>query len=205
MPNKPWLILVVSAIFLVVASISLIFISLYIREYVMEPTKFNANTSQYVGENVQLPAADETNSGRSMNDKKVAAVTAKSVQPIWPVEKNSLMQTYGWQQHPVFHDWRYHQGIDIAASSGTKVKAVMPGVVKKVDRDDQYSYTVCIHHLDWTASYSSLASSMVKEGDTINQGTIIGIVGKSELEPYEHLHFGIMQGDKTIDPLEKLP
>ena len=102
-------------------------------------------------------------------------------------------------------DWRVHNGIDIAAASGTEVRAAADGEVYTVYEDEQMGMTVVIRHdSGYTTKYSSLdANVAVKAGDTVTAGQTIGLVGNTALMESaigEHIHFSVTCNGETINP-----
>lgn len=107
-------------------------------------------------------------------------------------------------------DWRVHNGVDIAAETGTKVLAAADGTVYDVYEDDTMGVTVVIDHDGgYMSCYSSLAAEvMVKKGDTVTLGQTIGTVGNTALLETaigDHLHFSVSCNGELIDPAAFLP
>ena len=112
---------------------------------------------------------------------------------------------------PVFSDtlkeWRVHTGIDISAEEGAEVYASAGGKVTKVYSDPFLGKTVEITHEGGIVSvYSNLSSDVVvKEGDTVTSGDVIGTVGDTsiyELADEAHLHFAIKVNGVSVNPLD---
>ncbi len=106
-------------------------------------------------------------------------------------------------------DWRVHNGVDIAAEAGTKVRAAADGTVYTVYADDTMGTTVVIRHADgYVTQYSSLAEDVsVSAGDTVTCGQTIGCVGQTailESAIGDHVHFSVTWNDKIMDPAEFL-
>lgn len=104
-------------------------------------------------------------------------------------------------------DWRIHDGIDIAAKTGTDVKAVNDGVVEEIYNDDLFGITVVIRHTDGKKStYCNLEDSVeLEKGQVIKQNDIVGKVGSTavyEMSDGEHLHFEMSENGKKIDPVK---
>lgn len=102
-------------------------------------------------------------------------------------------------------DWRTHDGMDIAASLGTRVQATAKGVVSAVYNDDLMGVTVVVDHGNELFSvYSNLADNpAVSVGDAVASDTVLGEIGdtaaaESGKEP--HLHFAMYQGNDAVDP-----
>ena len=129
------------------------------------------------------------------------------LQTMKPVEGTVVVQ-YAMDclcYNPTTRDWRTHDGVDYAAEVGTQVHAAAAGTVYTVYDDDTMGYTVVITHDDgYVTTYSSLdANVLVKAGDTVSMGQIIGTVGNSavlENAIGEHLHFCVTCDGASIDP-----
>lgn len=102
--------------------------------------------------------------------------------------------------------WQTHDGVDIKEKAGTKVVAMTNGTVTKVIEDPLFGTVIIINHgNNIEGHYYNLKKSVdVAEGDTVNSGEKIGEVGKTadaESKLPAHLHFGIKQNGKWIDPI----
>lgn len=111
--------------------------------------------------------------------------------------------------NPTTRDWRTHDGVDLSAVSGTPVKAACAGTVSAVYDDEYLGTTVVISHADGhTTHYANLAAApVVRAGDCVAAGDVIGAVGDTALletgeEP--HLHFAVYLNGTPVDPAEYL-
>lgn len=106
--------------------------------------------------------------------------------------------------NPTTRDWRTHDGIDLAAPEGTKVKAAADGTVQAVFEDDTMGTTVVIRHGgDYVSRYCSLVSPCVAPGDYVLMGQTIGEVGESAVLENgigSHVHFSVTCEDAPMDP-----
>ncbi|MHB1313860.1 MAG: peptidoglycan DD-metalloendopeptidase family protein [Christensenellales bacterium] len=103
------------------------------------------------------------------------------------------------------NQWSTHSGIDISADEGADVKAALDGTIQSVKSDTMMGFTVVIkHENDQTTTYANLAeTTLVKEGDKVTKGQVIGKVGKTaiaECMEVPHLHFEYMVKGKNVDP-----
>lgn len=103
----------------------------------------------------------------------------------------------------------YHTGADIAAPTGTNVKASANGVVLKAGVLSTYGNMIHIKHMvngkPMSTVYAHLSSINVKVGDNVVQGQVIGGVGSTGRSTGPHLHFEIQDGlgvskDAPLDP-----
>lgn len=102
---------------------------------------------------------------------------------------------------------RSHEGIDIAARTGTPVKAARSGkVIYSENRISGYGNMVIIRHSPSFATvYAHLSRLGVRQGDFVERGKIIGRVGMTGRATSSHLHFEIRHKRRAIDPLVYLP
>lgn len=110
---------------------------------------------------------------------------------------------------PTLEDWRTHDGLDIAAVSGTTVLAACNGTVLSVSDDALMGTTVVLDHDGgYQTTYASLQTAPpVETGDRVSAGQIIGIVGDTaavEAAQGPHLHFSVSRDGAAVDPREFL-
>jgi len=111
---------------------------------------------------------------------------------------------FGWQYSPLYGDWRYHPGVDLAAPAGSAVKALWAGRVSEVYADRQYGLTVVVTGGGHTVYYGALAAAAVAREQQVAAGATVGRVGEAPGEPYPHLHLAVKRGDKYVDPQDIL-
>jgi len=111
---------------------------------------------------------------------------------------------FGWQQHPLYGDWRYHPGADLAAPPDGVVRAVWGGQVTDVYTDKRYGLTVVVAGEGHTVYYGSLARATVERNQQIAAGAAIGLAGEAPEERYPHLHLAVRKSDRFVDPQEIL-
>jgi murein DD-endopeptidase MepM/ murein hydrolase activator NlpD len=106
--------------------------------------------------------------------------------------------------HPIFKDWRAHKGVDFSAPLGTKVKASGSGVVDFVGRQGGYGNVVIIKHQNKiTTLYAHLNAfeDGIRVGQKINQGDVLGEVGRTGWATGAHLHYEFRIDGAPTDPL----
>lgn len=111
------------------------------------------------------------------------------------------------RKHPILNKIRAHRGVDYAAPSGTPVRATADGKVEFVGRDGGYGNTIVMQHGEvYSTLYAHLSryARGIKRGAQLNQGKVIGYVGKSGLATGPHLHYefrihGIHRNPLTVD------
>lgn len=91
----------------------------------------------------------------------------------------------------------WHNGIDIAAASGTPIKAVADGIVVNSDtatHNDGFGNRVILKHADGKATLYAhmIQPASVKVGQSVKRGQVIGKVGNTGLSYGAHLHFTVI-------------
>ncbi len=123
---------------------------------------------------------------------------------LMPVQ-GRIISEFGWRRHPVFADWRYHTGIDIAAVEGAQVEAALSGKVLEVKNDRQLGLYVVLEHQDGLRTkYGHLESSPVAPGDRVTQGQSIGRAGSSGVTTGCYVHFEVVRDGKAQNPRDFL-
>lgn len=132
---------------------------------------------------------------------------------ILPTPYGYVTSYYGGRIHPVYHVASYHDGVDIAASTGTTVMASGTGKVIYSYASSGSEYggfgrTVLIAHnvngKSYTTLYGHMSRVVVREGQIVQRGQKIGEVGSTGVSTGPHLHFQTMYGNgygTTFDPM----
>jgi len=120
-----------------------------------------------------------------------------------PLDSLVISSNYGWRRSPIYRGWRMHSGTDFFAAWSDTVYATGNGLVTKVRRNFGYGRQIKIEHCgDYYSSYSHLYRYLVKEGDSVCLGQPIARAGNSGMVTGPHLHYEILRGDKTTNPME---
>jgi len=103
--------------------------------------------------------------------------------------------------HPSAIDGSPHLGLDLVAPIGTPIHSPLNGVVSKVTHSNDGGLGLWIVHTDrLTTLYAHLSRVIVKEGDQLSAGRIIGYSGASGMVTGAHLHFGVLVDGHFVDP-----
>ncbi len=113
-----------------------------------------------------------------------------------------LSSGYGWRQHPMGGgNMEFHKGWDIVAKKGTPVRAASDGIVTMARYYGDLGYAVFLNHKSsYHTRYGHLSKILVKNGQEVKKGDIIGLIGSTGMSTGSHLHFEIHQGKKVMNP-----
>jgi murein DD-endopeptidase MepM/ murein hydrolase activator NlpD len=121
-----------------------------------------------------------------------------------PVEmpvNGEIVAQYGLRVHPVYGDERMHTGIDFACAEGEPIKAVLDGVVIKVEESPTYGKTVFLDHENGLKTfYAHCSKILVTENQQVKAKETIAEVGNTGLSTNPHLHFEVWKEDVSVDP-----
>lgn len=120
-----------------------------------------------------------------------------------PTKNYWISSYYGYRIHPISGKRTFHYGIDMAAPTGTPIYATRSGVVTDAKyQDGGAGYYVWISHGDgYSSVYMHMDKFIVKEGQYVQAGEIIGYVGSTGGSTGPHLHFGITYNRTYVNPL----
>jgi len=109
---------------------------------------------------------------------------------------------FGMRLHPILKIMRPHTGVDITAPRGTPVYATADGVVSKQQQASGYGTTVVIDHgYSYHTLYGHLSKKIVKPGQKVKRGELIGYVGNTGLSVGPHLHYEVWKNGKAVNPV----
>lgn len=122
---------------------------------------------------------------------------------VLPVKKeySKICSPFGNRKHPILNVSKKHEGVDYDAPHGADVFASANGLVTKAGWLKGYGRIVIIKHADNTETrYGHLSKILIKKGDLVNGGEIIGKVGNTGLSTTSHLHYEIRIKNCPVNP-----
>ena len=124
-----------------------------------------------------------------------------------PLDKYRITSPFGMRFHPILNRYRMHNGIDMAASANTPIYAARGGLVvtASYQKDGAGNYVQLDHGDGFRSIYMHMTRYVVKTGDYVAPGQVIGYVGSTGLSTGNHLHFGISLNGTYVNPLEYIP
>ncbi len=116
----------------------------------------------------------------------------------WPVERSRVVVT---AEFGIPRGNSRHEGIDLAAPSGTPVRATADGLVIVAEKDGRYGRTVVVDHGGGIRTrYAHLKKIETKQGKRVKRSEQIGRVGKSGNASGTHLHYEVLRNGTPVDP-----
>lgn len=116
-----------------------------------------------------------------------------------------LTSKYGMRKDPFTGRPQFHDGIDIAAKSGTEVFPSMPGKVTFSGWKPGYGKMVIVEHPSGLETvYGHTSKVLVKAGELVTADTPIAKVGSTGRSTGPHLHFEVRRNNVSVDPLPHL-
>lgn len=123
---------------------------------------------------------------------------------LWPAD-GDLVGVFGRQKHPTFGTYVRKKGIEIASREGSDIRAVSGGHVVYADWLRGYGLVVIMDHdNNYFTFYAHASKLLVKEGDTVAKGAVLGETGSSGLTNRSILYFELRKGTKPVNPLRWL-
>lgn len=122
---------------------------------------------------------------------------------VTPVSNWWLSSSFGWREHPVDGEEKFHNGIDMAVNDGTEVLAFADGKVDFIgDSPGEYGlYTQITHANGVVTFYCHCSELVVQQGQTVKAGDVVARSGESGNATGPHLHFEIKKDGVRLNPL----
>jgi len=132
----------------------------------------------------------------------VESATPKPLQLSDVTTPARVSSRFGWRRDPLTGEASFHQGVDIAVAYGRDVKAAADGVVSFAGVQSGYGNTVVIDHQDGRQTrYAHLSQELVRAGDAVMEGQVLGKSGNSGRSTGPHLHFEMLVNGRPVDPV----
>lgn len=126
----------------------------------------------------------------------------------YPMPKDAITHAsgYGMRIHPITKKMIMHNAIDFAAKKGTDVFATAAGKVVSMGlkKESHGRYILIDHGNGFSTFYTHLDMQIVKEGDIVKRGQVIGKVGNTGLSTGSHLHYEVLLNGVNVDPSKYL-
>lgn len=142
------------------------------------------------------PKAPSSGGGGSTSSNTVGGITWKV-----PINYTAFTSPFGWRKHPISGTRKFHYGVDLAAPTGRPIYATRSGTVDTATYGSSAGYYVQINHGDgYKSIYMHMTHYVVKRGQHVSQGQVIGYCGSTGGSTGPHLHFGISYRGSYVNP-----
>ena len=144
-------------------------------------------------------------SNGSKKQAGTAVVDSTGITWLVPVDYTVVTSPFGPRTHPITGEInKMHNGVDLSGGSiyGKPIYATRSGVVSYAGWWGTGGWTVKIDHLDgYVSIYMHMTNYVVKSGDYVSAGQVIGYVGSSGGSTGPHLHFEIRYNNQPVNPM----
>ncbi|WP_412538307.1 M23 family metallopeptidase [Longispora sp. K20-0274] len=143
---------------------------------------------------IDAASVDAVRAGAARTD-----VPGKLVVPV----RGGSSSGFGLRLDPYFHRWQSHAGVDLAAGAGTPILAAAAGRVVQAGWAGGYGNSVCVDHgtdRHVSTCYAHQSVVLVREGQDVRAGQILGLVGSTGAATGPHLHFEVRLNGVAVDP-----
>ena len=126
-----------------------------------------------------------------------------AIQPVSNKNLSRMASGYGYRIHPIYKTRKMHYGMDFSAKSGTPIYATGDGKISKVrkSRRGYGNHVIIDHGYGYKTLYAHMQKYIVKRGQKVNRGDIIGYVGSTGTSVAPHLHYEVHKDGKKINPV----
>ncbi|MBE6195893.1 MAG: M23 family metallopeptidase [Rikenellaceae bacterium] len=131
-----------------------------------------------------------------------------AIPALWPIDRSLLrngIDPFGWRIHPIYHQRIFHKGVDLPGNVGDPVYATGDAVVESIDeRNSRKGYgrqVLLDHQFGYKTRYAHLSKVLVKPGEKIVRGQLIGELGRSGGVTGPHLHYEVIHQGQVVNPI----
>jgi len=113
-----------------------------------------------------------------------------------------LSSNFGYREHPMEGEERFHYGIDIAADTGTAIGCFADGTVTAVGESSSYGkYLIVAHTGGYSTLYAHCSRVTASSGAAVTEGQKIAEVGETGMATGPHLHFELHRESEYLNPI----
>ncbi len=130
-----------------------------------------------------------------------------AIPAIWPIDRKRLKNNHIGafnlrRMHPVLGYIRPHKGIDLGGKKGDPVFATGDALVEEAQTMRGYGRQILLNHeFGYKTRYAHLSQILVKKGDRVKRGQLIGYVGNTGISTGPHLHYEVIHKGHHVNPI----
>ncbi|MGI8893430.1 MAG: peptidoglycan DD-metalloendopeptidase family protein [Bacteroidia bacterium] len=150
---------------------------------------------------IQSKSFDEIFTLARNKNEMLASIPA--IQPISNKDLGRMASGFGYRIHPIYKTARMHSGIDFTAPIGTEIYSTGNGKVESIESTGRgYGNNVVIDHgYGYKSLYAHLSKIVVKRGQKLVRGDLIGYVGSTGTSTAPHLHYEVIKNGVKVNPI----
>jgi murein DD-endopeptidase MepM/ murein hydrolase activator NlpD len=112
---------------------------------------------------------------------------------------------FGWRKDPMTGKRAFHRGMDIVADAGTPIRAPADGVITRTARVADYGKMVDMSHgFGYSTRYGHMSEILVRNGQRVRRGDVIGRIGSTGRSTGPHLHYEVFRDGRRVNPWKYL-
>jgi murein DD-endopeptidase MepM/ murein hydrolase activator NlpD len=150
---------------------------------------------------IQSKSFDEV--AKLVRSKAKLLSSIPAIQPISNEELRHQPGGFGWRTHPIYKTPEFHPGMDFAAPEGTEIHATGDGMVIRADDMAQGygNHVVISHGYGYETLYGHMVRFVVRVGQQVKRGQLIGYVGSTGLSTAPHVHYEVHKNGEVVNPI----
>jgi len=153
---------------------------------------------------IQSKSLDEINAYAHLKERMIECIP--SIQPVnLSNPQIHISAVFGYRIDPIYHVLAPHEGIDMAGPVGTPIHATGDGYVSHTRYDfstQGYGNVVDIEHgYGYKTRYAHLSEIRVKQGDVVQRGQLIALMGSTGKSTGSHLHYEVRYKGQPVNPI----
>ena len=114
----------------------------------------------------------------------------------------SLSSEFGYREHPVEGEEKFHYGVDLVAEPGTEIGCFADGTITAVGESSSYGkYCIVEHENGYSTLYAHCDRITAASGDAVQRGEKIAEVGETGMATGPHLHFELQHNGTYLNPI----
>ena len=162
---------------------------------VEEKSSFSANSSvDSIMKNLPQQKTDSVDNKQKQWISSYSSIT-------YPLKSIKVTSPYGYRCDPFTGKQSWHNGLDLRAKN-EPAYSMMEGIVEKIGYDSRSGNYVTLKHGNYHVSYCHLSSIIVRKGEYVYPGIIVGVTGDTGRSTGSHLHLTCKKDGNGIDPMK---
>ena len=140
---------------------------------------------------------------QKLSKNRINAIDAiPAIMPVANKDLRQLASGFGYRRDPFYHTPSFHPGMDFTAAVGAEIYATANGTVALIKTEPWgYGNHIIINHGNgYTTLYGHLSRTIVRPGQKIKRGQLIGYVGNTGRSTGSHLHYEVRKFNNPLNP-----